>query len=722
MENDQQRIDFMHSIRQQSAQYLPGQMDTVEDQRLLLKQLAAVIPPVSICIGKAEREYWPRVENRVVTVAQAARFCAQDINGMIRITKVENLRLDSASEEDLLKAWAALDYYAGKMDGRSAVQLRQIYLTLADELWKKTAERKAAEQAAAAEKARKEEEARITAEEARRAEEARIAAEEARRAEEARIAAEEACKAEAARIAAAEKARMEEELRKAQLQAQSKQTAWEDEDYGMTSVLILDRPEETVAVPEEEPEEKTEFVSYGQLQDQVLKPDVADVVIDPILPTEHEEIKPIPRKTERRKFSPILLLPVAAVILLLILMPMFSKSARMEREIEKLGTVSLASGEAIAAAEEHYNALSAKQKGKVENYKDLEDARIAYDCLVTEEAIDAIGAVTMESEKAIEAAENLYDALPEEGKDRVRNYFALKSARKAYDDLEAKVNKAIRAIDDIGTVTLDSGDKIKAARKAYDALGKHGDAVGGKLKTLTNAETAYAHCVGEDLYNKGMELFNAKKYEEALKQFAEITKNYADAPAAADAKKASNDCRLKLADNATRKGDQYTAMKWMDQVDQSYRSSEDYQTLRNSIIQKLERARPRSGQKFLDKVGWGWCEMKVTAPSSGDVCLRIVSKEDPSKVTMVYLRAGETTEVNVKDGDYTLFVTSGQYWFNKDVGFGDDAKYQKANEVLEMSTVQIGNTVHYYVYNVNLGKPSECYFTFRITTASEFWK
>lgn len=685
MEKEQQRIEFMNSVRKQSAQYLPGQMDTVEEQQVLLKQLADVIPPVSICMGKAEREYWPRVENRVVTVAQAARFCAQDINNMIRITKVENLQLETFSEESLLKAWASLDYYAGKMDGSGAVQLREIYVTLADALREKAEEREAAERAAAAEKARMEEEARI---------------------------------------AAAEKTRMEEEIQKAQLEEQENQPVWEDEDTEMTSFLILERPEEKLSAPvfTEVPEEKTEFTVFAPGQEQISQADSEVTVYDPLILPEMEEAKPDPRDGGKRKLSPVMLLPVAAVILLLlILLPMFSKSARMERQIKKIGTVSLDSGEAIAAAEESYDALSEKQKSKVENYDVLTEARMAYDCLVTEEAIGDIGAVSIESRGTIEAAEKLYDALSAEAKGRVRNYSALTSARKAFDKIEAEVNEAIRAIDDIGTVTLDSGDKIRAAREAYNALGENSTAVADRLKTLTDAETAYEHCIGEDLYNKGMTLLDTGKYEEALEQFAQVTKDYPGAPAAADAKAASNECRLKLADKATKKGDQYTAMQWLDQVDQAYRSNESYQTLYSTIVQKLERARPRSGQKFLDKVGWGWCEMKVTAGSS-DVCLRIVSKEDASKVTMVYLRAGETIEVNVKDGDYTLFVTSGEYWFNKDVGFGDSAKYQKANEVLEMTSRREGNTIHYYVYNVNLGKASECYFTFRNTTASEFWK
>lgn len=88
------------------------------------------------------------------------------------------------------------------------------------------------------------------------------------------------------------------------------------------------------------------------------------------------------------------------------------------------------------------------------------------------ELIDAIGEVTLESGDAIKAARTAYDKLPEAKKVLVDNYEKLTAAEEAYTALvDAAAAKAVDdLIDAIGEVTADSGDAIKAARAAYDAL------------------------------------------------------------------------------------------------------------------------------------------------------------------------------------------------------------------------------------------------------------
>ena len=88
------------------------------------------------------------------------------------------------------------------------------------------------------------------------------------------------------------------------------------------------------------------------------------------------------------------------------------------------------------------------------------------------ELIDAIGEVTLDSGDAIDAARTAYDKLPEAKKALVDNYEKLTAAEEAYTALvDAAAAKAVDdLIDTIGEVTLESGDAIKAARAAYDAL------------------------------------------------------------------------------------------------------------------------------------------------------------------------------------------------------------------------------------------------------------
>ena len=409
---------------------------------------------------------------------------------------------------------------------------------------------------------------------------------------------------------------------------------------------------------------------------------------------------------------------VAAVLALVLL----NKAGKMERTIDQIGEVSLSSGEVIAAAEAEYAQLSEEQQKKVENYDVLAEARKQYDCLVVEEAIRAIGSVTPESKDAIDAAEKLYAAVPQDVQVRVSNSGELVAARKELQRQEKAISDAIQAIDAIGEVTLNSGDKIAAARKAYDALSKDGiqSYASGKASVLTNAEKAFAQCKGEELYGKAMELVKARKYEEAMTQLQAIAKSYSQSSVAKDAGAAAAECQLKLAEACGNKGDLYGAVQWLKQVEPAYTGTEGYTKQMESIQTKLDRARPRNGNKFTDKAGWGWCELKITAANE-DICVKVVSTADASKYTMIYVRAGENAELNLKDGSYHIYVTSGEDWYSKDVCFGDEATYQKTNEILTLTSWRSGSYVYYYRYSLNLRNSSDNDFKLSNATSAAFW-
>ena len=147
--------------------------------------------------------------------------------------------------------------------------------------------------------------------------------------------------------------------------------------------------------------------------------------------------------------------------------------------IDAIGEVTLDSGDAIDAARAAYDELPEAKKALVDNYEKLTAAEEAYTALVdaaaakaVDDLIDAIGEVTLESDDAIKAARAAYDALTDTQKELVKNYEELTAAEEAYTNLvDAAAAKAVDdLIDAIGEVTADSGDAIKAARAAYDAL------------------------------------------------------------------------------------------------------------------------------------------------------------------------------------------------------------------------------------------------------------
>ena len=167
----------------------------------------------------------------------------------------------------------------------------------------------------------------------------------------------------------------------------------------------------------------------------------------------------------------------------------------VEKLIDAIGTVTLDSEEAIKAARGAYDALTEEQKAQVGNYQTLLDAEAKLADLkaadAVEKLIDAIGTVTLDSEEAIKAARGAYDALTEEQKAQVGNYQTLLDAEAKLADLQA-ADAVEKLIDAMGTVTLDSEEAIKAARDAYDALTEEQKELVGNYQTLLDAEAKLA--------------------------------------------------------------------------------------------------------------------------------------------------------------------------------------------------------------------------------------
>ena len=133
----------------------------------------------------------------------------------------------------------------------------------------------------------------------------------------------------------------------------------------------------------------------------------------------------------------------------------------------------------IDAARTAYEALTAEQKALVENYATLEAAEKAYSDLHSINTVEALVnavvkvAYTDECKAKIDAARTAYEALTTEQKASVKNYTTLTSAEEVYKH----VDNVAKTIDNIGNVSLDSGDKIKTTTEAYNALTKEEQAL-----------------------------------------------------------------------------------------------------------------------------------------------------------------------------------------------------------------------------------------------------
>ena len=209
--------------------------------------------------------------------------------------------------------------------------------------------------------------------------------------------------------------------------------------------------------------------------------------------------------------------------------------AAVKELIDAIGEVTLDSGDAIDAARTAYDKLPEAKKALVDNYEKLTAAEETYTALVdaaaakaVDDLIDAIGEVTADSGDAIKAARAAYDALTDTQKELVKNYEKLTAAEEAYTALvDAAAAKAVDdLIDAIGEVTADSGDAIKAARAAYDALTDTQKELVKNYEELTAAEEAYTNLV---------DAAAAKAVDDLIDAIGEVTADSGDAIKAARA-------------------------------------------------------------------------------------------------------------------------------------------------------------------------------------------
>ena len=234
--------------------------------------------------------------------------------------------------------------------------------------------------------------------------------------------------------------------------------------------------------------------------------------------------------------------------------------------IDAIGEVTLESGDAIDAARAAYDELPEAKKALVDNYEKLTAAEEAYTALVdaaaakaVDDLIDAIGEVTLESGDAIKAARAAYDALTDTQKELVKNYEELTAAEEAYTALvDAAAAKAVDdLIDAIGEVTADSGDAIKAARAAYDALTDTQKELVKNYEKLLAAEELYEELMASAAAIAQKAAEEAKQAQEeaeaaqkAAEEAAEAAKAAQEAAEAAAAKAGENNAAAEEARKA----------------------------------------------------------------------------------------------------------------------------------------------------------------------------
>lgn len=196
--------------------------------------------------------------------------------------------------------------------------------------------------------------------------------------------------------------------------------------------------------------------------------------------------------------------------------------------IDDIGEVSYPdSKDKIIAARNAYDLLLEEDKSLITNYSTLEAAEARYSELVSKKAkadefialIEAVGDEVSypDSKEAIQNAVDFYYELDQETKGFVGQPTLTSFGQKVYtfNSLrEAAMNNAIAKISAIGEVSINSGEAIKAAREACDALDSEDKLFVPNYETLLAAEARYAELGG---YNADAEEF-AKSFNDAMEE------------------------------------------------------------------------------------------------------------------------------------------------------------------------------------------------------------
>lgn len=329
-----------------------------------------------------------------------------------------------------------------------------------------------------------------------------------------------------------------------------------------------------------------------------------------------------------------------------------------------------------------------------------------------EEAIAAIGTVTLDDAETIAYAEELYYALSASEQGKVENSAELIAARKEFDRLAAAVQYCIDSVNAIGEVTLESGDAIDTARNAWEALRADdvADYAAHVYPVLTDAEYNYDELCAQVLYIEASDLYDravttklVEDYYTAWKALDTIVLAFPEVPTAALARVDARDCILVLADDSYKKEAYETAYEELLHCEAYYGTNERYDQLHEYLFSRLSQIRPANGKIFRSRSDNGLVRFRVIAEDT-DICLKLQETANPESYLLFYVRAGEEFTVHMSEGEYILKYTFGPYWFGEKDMFGDEATYMQINGTADADVVYTPHVIIYDMYTETISK------------------
>ena len=396
MENKKPVKDpYRSALKKKAMVYMPKNYEDVTAQKQILAMVVAVVPAASSVAKAAEAGIWPKVQTKALPIVQAVGQCAMSVDKVIAAAPMESLLLEKRSNETLMKAWVALEYYSYLMLPEYSVNIR----ALRDRMFAIMRQR---DTGAAP--------ARVQGRPAHPAAGNRPTPQPPRPRPVPQPPVGMAEDPNKTVMVERKPDMFQAEDPNKTVMVERKPDMFQAEDPNKT-VMVERKPDmfqaedinKTVSVSQEpavpQEVEKTQFTPAPEQNGFAEAEDVGSTV-------SVQRDQPAGKAKKSRSKAPIAIVAAALVVVAVVVGILASGSKAVEKAEEAIGaigTVTLESGEKIEAAEELYGDLSKGNQKKVENRDVLYAARQEYDRMEkavseVQEAIDAIGAsVTLDS-------------------------------------------------------------------------------------------------------------------------------------------------------------------------------------------------------------------------------------------------------------------------------------------------------------------------------------
>ena len=336
------------------------------------------------------------------------------------------------------------------------------------------------------------------------------------------------------------------------------------------------------------------------------------------------------------------------------------------------------------AAEQAKNAANeaAQMQAQAQNVSDL---------------IDGIGEITPGSGPALDEVRAAYDALPENVRAYVSNYGMLEDAEAVFQDATAAVTEVKDAIDALGEITVDSRDAMDAAWDLYNALPETSKEYVDNISTLEDAEDTYKVKVEEQGLADIQALIDAGEFQQAMDAGEAFLQDHevSDESAFQELIDGAHLGLIWQAYNANYLEYTQNELDNLRDTTESETVLAGIDNLQSELDGWLAYIQPANGHVFADTTGSGYSNLTVKA---GDTPLfvRVEKVSNSSSYFSFYVRANsETTIYDIEDGDYYVIYATGKTWYGESELFGSGTSASMTDDVISFTTTYSGDYVYW---------------------------